>query len=85
MPNPNKNSHGGRRKPGPGKKLGRPSVTLKRGQKRRAVWIIATPEEQDLINTGLTTDERKLILLQSVVAKQNGNDWWNAKTAAAWS
>lgn len=57
------------------KGAGRPVTRrLKRNERRRAVWIIATPEEQALINSGLTPDERKLILLQAVVAKQNGDD-----------
>lgn len=70
---PRKKTWGGKRK----NQTGRPSRELKPGEKRRAVWIVGTKDEQSLINDGLTTDERKLILLQAVVAKQNGNDWWN--------
>lgn len=70
-------THGGHRK-GAGRKPA-PRDPLK---KLRAVWAWTTQEEQDMINTVLTAEERTLILFQCVVAKQNGNDWWNTKSGA---
>lgn len=60
---------GGRRK----NQTGRPPVRhLKPDEKRRAVWIVATPEEIALINEFLSVDHRKEVLLQAVVNEQNG-------------
>lgn len=73
----NKSTHGGKRT-GAGRK-----PTPRDPQKKlRAVWAWTTPREQRMINTVLTADERTLILFQCVVAKQNGDDWWNDTPAA---
>lgn len=69
-----KKSHGGRRTG-----AGRKPAPRDAGKKLRAVWCWTTKPEQDMINTVLTADERTLILFQCVVAKQDGNDWWNNK------
>lgn len=67
-----------------GKRVGAGRKPASRDPKKklRAVWAWTTPQEQELINTVLTAEERTLILFQCVVAKQNGNDWWNDTSAA---
>lgn len=67
-------THGGARG-GAGRKPARRDAD----KQLRAVWCWTTPKEQALINDVLTADERTLILFQCVVAKQNGDDWWNTK------
>ncbi len=69
-----KSTHGGHREG-----AGRKPAQREPGKKLRAVWCWTTPQDQALINEELTADERTLILLQCVVAKQNGNDWWYPK------
>lgn len=64
--------HGGKRTG-----AGRKPAPREAGKKLRAVWCWTTKQEQALINDALTADERTMILFQCVVAKQNGNDWWN--------
>jgi hypothetical protein len=60
---------GGRRK----NQTGRPPIRhLKPDEKRRAVWIIATSDEIELINEYLSVDYRKEVLLKAVVDEQNG-------------
>jgi hypothetical protein len=64
-----KTQWGGRRK----NQTGRPPIRhLKPEERRRAIWIIATPAEVKLINVYLSVDDRKEVLLQAVVQIQNG-------------
>jgi hypothetical protein len=70
-------SHGGSRAG-----AGRKPAPRDPQKKLRAVWAWTTPEEQAMINDVLTADERTLILFQCVIAKQNGDDWWNTAKAS---
>lgn len=74
MKTKSKPTHGGRREG-----AGRKPAQRDPKKKLRAVWCWTTRQEQDMINTVLTADERTLIMLQCVVAKQNGDDWWSAR------
>lgn len=73
-----KSTHGGARIG-----AGRKPASRDADKQLRAVWCWTTPQEQAMINDVLTADERTLILFQCVVAKQNGDNWWNDDKAAA--
>ena len=62
-----KTTHGGRRTPGPGKKIGRPL----RGQpKGNPIWCgQLSKNERELILAKLTPDERREVLLKAAQEK----------------
>ena len=64
-----KNKWGGRRK----NQTGRPPVIRDATLRRRALWYYAADDEAELINKTLKIDSRREVLLQAVVAQQNGS------------
>lgn len=62
-----KETHGGRRSPGPGRKLGRPE---RPGPKAIPIWCgQISEEERELILSRLTPDERRDALLRAAKEK----------------